>query len=253
MTLLRLFRQCAAGAIIGVALIARADLVDDLAKIHVEAIGGKARIDALAALRATGQVYAGGKAVRFTMTAARPAKIRLEIEKDGRTLVQASDGSEPAWELDSGATPPKYRPMSDAVAKTFVADAEFDDPLVAGGARGYVFDFAGELMIEGRKFLRVLVTHKMIESFSLLIDDDTYFISKRIEQRMTAGGRTMQIVTHYEDFRPIDGVLLPHKITVAVDGNPTQQTRIAKIVSNPLLSGDLFSRPTVAVPGLEKP
>src|SRR4051812_3711459 len=81
---------------------ARADTGEELARIHVEAIGGKQRIAALVALRATGSVVAGGKQVRFTLTAARPAKVRLETESGGRTLVQASDGAEPPWEFDTG-------------------------------------------------------------------------------------------------------------------------------------------------------
>jgi hypothetical protein len=226
----------------------RADQVDDLARIHVEAIGGRPRILALGSLRATGTVVANGKQVRFTLTAARPAKVRLETESGGRSLVQAYDGAEPAWEFDTGAWPPTYRAMAETSAKTFVADAEFDDPLVAGAARGYVFDYAGEVEVNGRKLLRVLVTRKMTDTYSLLIDDETYFIAMRVEHRTSAGGRKLQVVTHYEDFRPVDGVLLPHRVIVAVDGRVTQETTIAKIDANPKLKDDSFSRPKISAP-----
>lgn len=247
-----LFR-CLVVVLLGGAHLARADRMTELVAIHLEAMGGKARIDALGSLRATGMVYAGGKVLRFTMMAARPAKVRLETVRDGRTLVQATDGAEPPWELDSGATPAKYRTMSDTLARTFLADAEFDDPLVGGSARGYVFDFAGEIMVDGRKQLRVLVTHKLVDTFSLLVDDDTFLITKRVEQRTTAGGRKLQVITHYEDFRPVAGVLFPHKITVSVDGNASQQTRIERIEANPSLAADIFSRPKLSVPGLQSP
>ncbi len=253
MTLSLFFRSCAVGLFLASAVGVRADRMDDLAKIHLEAMGGKERVDALGSLRATGQVFAAGKVVRFTMTAARPAKLRLETESNGRILVQATDGAEPAWEMDTATTPAKSRAMDDSVARKFVADAEFDDPLVGGAERGYAFDFAGEMLIEGRKFLRVLVTHRMTDSFSLLIDDDTYFIAMRLEQRMTAGGRKTQVVTHYEDFRPVNGVLTPHKITVSVDGNVAQQTKVLRIEPNPTLSDGSFRRPSVEVPGLTKP
>lgn len=253
MSLQSLIRLCAVCLFLGGALSARADRMNDLLAIHLEAMGGKARIDALVSLRAAGLVYAGGKVVRFTMTAARPAKVRLETVRDGRTLVQATDGAEAPWEFDSGVIPAKHRTMSDTVARTFLADAEFDDPLVGGASRGYVFDFAGELTVEGRKLLRVLVTHKMIETFSLLVDDETFLITKRVEQRTTTGGRKLQVVTHYEDFRPVVGVLLPHKITVSVDGNISQQTRIDRIDANPAVGADVFSRPKIAVPGLQPP
>src|SRR5687768_14524903 len=68
---------------------AGANRADDLARIHLEALGGPERVAALASLRATGHVLSGGKRVGFHMIAARPAKLRLEIESGGRTLVQA--------------------------------------------------------------------------------------------------------------------------------------------------------------------
>ncbi len=226
----------------------RGDPMDDLIKIHLEAIGGKTRVEALAALRAVGQVYAGGKVVRFTMTAARPARLRLETHSTDRTLIQGNDGQDPAWELDSASRPLRPRLMEAVVARKFVADAEFDDPLVGGAARGFVFDSAGEVVVDGRKFLRVLVTHKLSDTYTLLIDDETYFIAMRLEQRTSAGGRTLQVVTHYEDFRPVDGVLLAHKVTVSVDGNVSQQTKVLKIESNPLVSAEAFTVPKIAAP-----
>lgn len=224
----------------------RADRAAELAGIHVEAMGGSERIAALVSLRATGLVAAGGKQVRFTLFAARPDKVRIETEAGGRTLVQATDGVDPAWEFDTGNWPPRYRTMPEANARLFVADAEFDDPLVAGAARGYTLDFAGELVANGRKFWRILVTRKLTETYSLLLDSETYLIAKRIENRSSAGGRNLQVITHYDDFRPVQGVLLPHQITVAVDGAATQQTQVQRIEANPKLADDAFTRPKVA-------
>ena len=181
------------------------------------------------------------------------ARVRLETEANGRTLVQATDGVESAWESDSGVGPSHSRAMPEANAKTFMADAEFDDPLVAGAARGYDLDYAGELMVEGRKLHRVLVTRKMTETFSVLVDDETYFIVMRVEHRTSAGGRRLQVVTHYEDFRPVEGVLLPHQVTVAIDGKVTQQTKIARIEANPRLQDNLFRRPILAAPPARAP
>ena len=229
----------------------RADQVEDLVRIHLEALGGRARIDALHSLRASGVVFAAGKQVKFTMLAARPAKIRIETEGAGRNLIQAYDGETPPWELATSGASPAARSMADASAKTFVGDAEFDDPLVGGAARGYTFDYAGEMMVEGRKLHRVLVTRKLTETFSLLVDDETYFIVMRVEHRTSAGGRRLQVVTHYEDFRPVESVLVPHQITVAIEGKMTQQTKVSRVEANPRLPADAFTRP--APPPLSVP
>lgn len=221
---------------------AATDPLTDLARIHVEAIGGRQRIERLSALRATGHVTSGGKRVRFTLTAARPNRVRIETELGGRTLVQATDGKEPPWEFDTGSWPPRYQPMKDSVAKTFIADAEFDDPLVAGEKRGYTFEPAGEIQANGKALRRVLVTRNLTETFSVLVDPDTYLMVARIEQRTSTAGRQLHIFTRYEDFRPVEGVLLPHEITVLMDGRITQQTKIDQITANPKLTDDTFTR-----------
>ena len=225
-----------------------ADRALDLARIHVEAIGGRGRIEKLTALRATGQAMAAGRQVRFTMLAARPNKVRLETEAGGRTLVQGYDGESPPWEFDTGTWPPQYRAMAEANAKLFAADAEFDDPLIAGAAGGYALDYAGEVTVDGKKLLRLLVTRRLSETFSLYLDEETYFIVMKVESRVTAGGRRTPVVTHYHDFRPVEGVLLPHQISISFDGKLTQQTRIARIDGNPTLAADAFSRPAGANP-----
>lgn len=235
------------------ASLVRADRAAELALIHAEAIGGMKRITALKALRATGHVVKGGSQVRFTLLAARPASVRIETERGGRTLVQATDGVEPPWEFDTGKWPPQYQPMNASVARTFQGDAEFDDPLLAAEARGFTLEYAGEMVVEGRKLLRVLVTRKLSETFSVLLDDETFLIVMRVEHRESTGGRRLQLVTHYEDFRPVDGVLMPHTITQAIDGKATQQTKIARIEANPELSKDAFTRPKVAVPAARGP
>lgn len=223
----------------------RADPAADIAQIHVEAIGGRARLAAVKALRMSGvvMVSAADQRMRFSMIAGRPSRVRLEIQQKGRTLVTATDGIEPPWEFDTGSWPPRYRDMDEAAARGFLADAEFDDPLVAGSARGYTLEYAGETEVAGRKLLRVLVTKDLADSFSLLVDPETYFIALRVEQRTTAGGRKRQIVTRYDDFRPVAGVLLPFRITIVADGRVEQQMVIEKIEANPELTPETFTRP----------
>ena len=221
----------------------RADRVADVRYIHIEAMGGRARVEALSAMRAVGHVVTGGKRVRFHLLAARPNRVRIETEAGGRTLIQVSDGVAPPWEYDTGTWPPKYRELSPGVAKTLAANAEFDDPLIAGEARGFVLDFAGEVQVEGRKLLRLLVTRRLTETFRLYVDARTYLIAIRTETRASATGRPLDIVTRYRDFRPVRGVLLPYEILVTIDGRFSQQTKIDRIEPNPPITPETFSRP----------
>lgn len=236
---------------LGVVAVGWADPAEELARIHVEVLGGRERIEALTALRATGVVMTGGKRVRFTMIAARPNRLRLETGVDGRTLVQASDGVDAPWKGDAGVQPLRAGLMAEGEGRVFAADAEFDDPLVAGAARGYGFDYAGEVDAGARKWVRVLVTRKRTETFSVLVDPETYLIVAKVEYRQSAGGRRLEITTRYDDYRPVRGVLLPHKVAVVMDGKVVQLTVIETVEANPAVTAETFARPRVAVPAKE--
>jgi hypothetical protein len=228
---------------VALAIPGRADPATEIARIHLEAIGGAERMAALKSLRFTGLVVVGNKRMKFTMIAARPDRIRLETEAEGRTLVHASDGVQPPWEFDTGTWPPKFRDMDEANARSFTADAEFDDPLIAGAKRGFALDFAGEVEVGQRKLLRILVTRNLRDTFSVLLDPETYFIVMRVDDRTTTAGRKRQIVTRYDDFRPVDGVLLPHRVTLLTDNRVEQQMLMERVETNLAVRPEMFTRP----------
>jgi hypothetical protein len=238
---------------LGVNRAPAADRAAEIVAIHLEAIGGRERIDALHAMRATGEVMAGGKKMRFTLIAARPNLLRLETDEGGRSLVQATDGRNPPWQFDTGEWPPRYRDIPATVARTFAEDAEFDDPLVGGAKRGFTIEYAGETKIEDKPCVRLLVTRALTETFSLLLDSDTFLILQRVEDRKSPLGGTVHIVTVFENYLPVEGVLVPHVVTLFIDGRPKQQTHIESVQPNPEISAETFERPVaVSVPKVEK-
>jgi hypothetical protein len=164
--------------------------------------------------------------------------------------VQVSDGHTTPWQFDTGNWPPRYRDMSATIARTFAEDAEFDDPIVGGCKRGFTLEYAGEAKVDDKTCVRLLVTHNLTQTFSLLLDSDTFLILRRLEDRKGPLGGTAHVVTIFEDYRPVDGVLVPHKVTLFVDGRPQQQTRIESVQPNPEISSETFERPTtITVPG----
>jgi len=225
---------------------------DDVARIHIEAIGGKERIEAVGALRASGRVTTSGRMVRFRMLAARPNQVRIETESGGRTLVQSYDGKNPPWEMDTAGNPPVARAMRETATAMFLRDAEFDDPLVGGEARGYRLDAAGEFTIDGRRLTKILVTQNGGAPFFIYVDAETFLIVLRVDVRKQASGRDAEVVTRFDRFRPVNGVLLPHLIEVSLDGEVVQATVIDGMDANPKLTAGIFTRPETAAEKKER-
>lgn len=212
----------------------------EIARIHVEALGGAERVRAVSALRMRGSVAMREMQVRFTLTVARPARLRMETHFRDRTVVQASDGEAPPWEFDrnAGLLP---RAMPAEVAQMFLVDAEFDDPLVAAVEGRVRIEFAGETVVRGERLWRILVVRSLAENVFVLVDPDTYLITLRGQHVMRAG-MPVEVVSRYGDFRPVAGVILPHHVVVHVGGEQAQEIRFERIEANPSLPQGYFSR-----------
>ena len=216
---------------------------NEVARIHVEAIGGAARVAALRSLRARGDLVEDGMAVPLTVFSARPNRVRMELRYPDHVIVSATDGRDPPWEFDSSKLPAQITRLTGLAARDFLAESDFDDPLVAGETGDYHLQSAGEQDFEGGRMIRFLVTRGVSDTFNLLVSPDTSFIVARLEQRATGAGRMKTILTHYKDFRPLAGVLIAHEINIYIGGKLTQQVKLREIVPNLILPAALFSEP----------
>lgn len=230
---------------VGLALLARADFATDLARIHTEASGGRAQVDALKALKATGVTRNAQGDLRFILWAARPNRLRIELTSGTRTIVQVWDGVTEPWRADSLTR--KITRIGGAEGEEFKAEAEFDDPLLAGPDRRISLDYAGEVALDGRELMKVVVTQNFTETSFVFLDPGTYLIVRRDVVRRRTGGE-MVLRTDYGDFRPVAGVMLPHRLAASRNGKQIQETIIDRMEPNPNLPDEIFKLPRFAKP-----
>ena len=95
--------------------------------------------------------------------------------------------------------------MPASAAREFVAQADFDDPLVVGSHNDADVPNAGEDEAAGRALIRLLVTNHYTAVLFLLLDPATYCILARGDERMTSAGKQMLTTTEYAVFRPAGG------------------------------------------------
>lgn len=227
---------------IGIAGTARADFARDLVRIHTEAVGGREKVDALKAFKATGITRSERGDLRFIMWAARPNLFRIEITSGDRTIFQAWDGKREPWLADSKTR--QVAVMRGERALDLKAEAEFDDPMLAGADRNVTLDYSGVVEEDGRKLIKVFVTQNFTENSYVYLDPATYLIVRRDLMRRRAK-REVIVRTDYHDFRPVSGVLLPHRMVVSQEGTKLHETIIEKIEPNPFVPRGIFDLPSV--------
>lgn len=224
--------------------VLRADFAQDLARIHAEAMGGRERIDALKTLKATGVTRNERGDLKFVLWAGRPNKIRTELTSGTRTIAQAwGGGEEEPWSADSESR--RVTIMNGEGADAFKVESEFDDPLIAGKDRKVSLDYVGEVTQDGRELLKVVVTQNFSQTSFIYLDPASYLIVRRDVVRRRQG---VEIVlrTDYSDFRAVEGVLLPHRLSVLKNGKRLHETVIDRVEANVKLPVSLFTVPSLA-------
>lgn len=214
-------------------------------QLHREAMGGMARLEALVAMRAVGHVVTAGQRLEFELIAQRPNCVRITMRGGERTLVQGCDGVNPPWRWEPG------KPQSAALMKTtegrdFAADAEFDDPLVSSPDRGYRLDFAGRVAWRDQQVSKILVTRNGMAPAFLLVDPETFFIVARLTSRRLPSGRELVVETRYDRYRPVAGVILPHRVETFVDGQRTGELVLTTVQSIARPPAETFAMPAGA-------
>lgn len=209
----------------------------DLARNHIEMIGGPAKVEALAALRAEGFVTISGAKLDFVLWAQRPHRVRVQTGVDSMQITQGYDGVNAPWIQVGDAHVIEQKP-EEAVA--FVRDAEFDDPFYRAKERGLLMHYEGVVQVAGQEWLSVRVIAPTGVSKWYL--DKKYMLVRRDVKRIIRGNEVVE-ETHYADFRPVDGVLLPHLIETRVGNNILHTTTLTRIEPNPFLLPEFFRRP----------
>ncbi len=223
------------------AAAAQSQLGHEIAQRHAERAGDK--LANLTAYRAEGRTFIGNQEVPFVLWAQRPNRLRIESSTLTRRLVQVYDGEHAPWVSHSEVAEGAAQTMTGAEAREFMASADFDDPLVDFEAKGYSVDYAGEDDLDGRRAHKLLVMSKTDDICFLWVDAESSEIVRRMTYRIVKEQRAV-IDTFFKDFKPVAGVLLPHKVEARTAGRAIYTTLIDKMEPNPRkMAATLFARP----------
>ncbi|RRJ95906.1 hypothetical protein Ga0100231_018190 [Opitutaceae bacterium TAV4] len=216
------------------------DDVLEIVRRHVVTLGGIDSILALRSILVKGTIKLADKhQLEFQMWSARPNRVRIQTKLKDRTLTEAYNGKDTPWMLDS--TTNKAVDMAPDAVRPFIADAEFDDVLVSSlGRDNVILDYAGESTVDGRPVARLLATQNLTEISTIYVDRATYHIIRR---DLVSKRTNLAVENYFADYKPVNGVMLPTRITQKHGGNVIYTVVNEHIEANPPLAPGFFDRP----------
>jgi hypothetical protein len=219
-----------------------AQTVDDVVRRYVEARGGAAKLRAVESLRFTGSMELPDVSAAFVLELQRPNRMRTEFVVQGQTGVRAYDGQQ-AWEqLPLPGEAP--RPMGPEEAAEARAQADVDlSPLVDSAAKGFTVELVGRDRLPGGETWKLVVRGRDTPPRTLHLDARTHLMVQTIDVR-PLDGKPVEMVTEISDYRPVGGLVFPHRIEVGPRGKPERQRLVIQRVEvNPQLDAKRFAMP----------
>jgi outer membrane lipoprotein-sorting protein len=233
-------------ALVGLALPASAQTLDEVIAKNLAARGGLEKMKAVKSMRMTGRMTMGpGMEAPISMEMKRPGNVRMEFSFQGNTGVQAYDGSK-GWSINPFSGKKDAEPMSADDLKDIQEQADMDGPLVDWKAKGHTVELLGKDKIEGSDVYKLKVTLKGGDVRTVYIDADS-FLEIKAESKRTIRGSETEVETSIGDYKEVGGIMVPHSFQSGAKGRPEKQNIIVeKIELNPTLEDVRFKMPEPA-------
>ena len=222
-----------------------ADLtVDQIVQKHTEALGGADKLKAIQTVKATGKASLMGGQIEtpVVMQAKRPTSVRMEMTIQGKSFVQAFDGTT-AWTINPYGASPDPQKSGEEDTKAARDDADFiDGALVEYKAKGNTVELLGKEDADGTQAYKLKVTKKSGTVEYDYLDAQTFLPLKSTGTRKQMG-QEFDFESRPSNFKPVNGVLMPFSLEQKVSGKPMMQLTLEKIEANVPMDDSLFRLP----------
>lgn len=220
-----------------------AQTVDEIIAKNIEAKGGYDKLKSIKTMQATGQFTAQNGMVQGTITLynKRPNKMRMNMDIQGQTMVQAFDGTT-GWMIIPfmGTTEPQRMPEEQV--KSMKSNADMDGVLVDYKKKGHKVELLGKEELEGTDVYKLKVTRKDSSVQYLYLDSD-YYIELKMSTVIKSKGTEQMFDTYLSDYKEVDGTMVPFAIEQKKGDMLLSQITLSEVKYNVDIDDSYFAMP----------
>jgi hypothetical protein len=213
---------------------------------NVAARGGLDAWRAVNTLTLSGQMEAGGTKnteLPFVMKMKRPHKTRFELRFQDLTAVQVYDGAR-GWKLRPFLGRDGADPFTPAEIKAAASWAELDGPLIDYANKGTKLELQGMESVEGHDAYKIKLRLKDGEERNVWIDAASFLELKIDGEPRKLDGKMHKVAVYYRDYKPENGLTMPHVLETAVEGvKQTHKMTIQQVAVSRPIDDALFGKP----------
>lgn len=207
-----------------------------LAEQARQAMGGKAFVEQRTQIsKGSGTLSPGGAPQPFPIQSlviyqVFPDKMRSDFTLPMGTIIQSFDGTT-GWVSMMGQ-------IADQSAQLKESQSYGDHVLRLAGNPGWTVRPLPDEDVDGKKAQVLEISDEAGHATRFYLDPESHLIVKTAHE---AGGPKTE--THYEDYRPVNGVQVAHKITVFQNGAKGAELNLTEVQVNAEVDPALFKKP----------
>jgi len=129
-------------------------------------------------------------------------------------------------------------------AERFKEQADIEGILVNHEAKGYSVEYAGEAEIKGKPTQKLKVLRPDSTELFVYLDAETFLqVKTEGEAPNDMTGGMAKVEAFMSDYRPVNGVQMPHSLEVKMDGQTFQTITFSSITANGEVDDTIFMYP----------
>lgn len=215
---------------------------DQLVASHIEAIGGLEALKAIEGLKWTGESEGMGFQMDYTMVQKRPSMMRTDVLSDMGSFRSGYDG-QTAW-ADNPMAGTGPEAVTGSRAYSMIDQAAIGGVLVGYKDRGNALAYVEEVALKGKPAHKLRLSRADGSETMLYLDAETsLLVQTEADMENPQMGGTMKVVTTYSDFRPVNGVTLPFKMSSDIGGQFSWTVNYTEVEVNPEIDDAMFALP----------
>jgi len=215
----------------------------DILEKMVEALGGRKVLENIKDTTLSGSAEVMGASLTVTIYKKEPNKLRRDMDIMGTRLINAYDG-EIAWSAGPFGQPPHEDAGRMAEETKASAQGDAYAALLHPEKYGITYALKGKEKIEGKEYFvleQILPGgFKTILKTIQYVDTETYLIYKYKNIFLNSKGVEVTDESFVSDYKKVDGTMIPHSLTVPMEGQAPFKLTITKVVFNMGLEDSLF-------------
>jgi len=222
--------------------LASAQTLDEVLAKNYQARGGLDKLQAVAAVKMSGKMVipAQGLEMPMVLWQKKPNRMRVETTFQDKKIIQAYDGRKAWWIMPFKSE--AAQEMAPEQAKLLAEQADFENPLVVFKEKGYKLELQGREDMAGTPVFKLKLTKAGGREIYFYLDADSGIELKSTLTLKSGEAETLNEIL-YDDYKPVDGLLMPFSVENKVNGKTQVQMTMESIEINPVISDGLFTMP----------